>query len=28
LELRGDPQNRCLYRLESSQAWSIQAVNP
>ncbi|MFE1747855.1 Npun_F5749 family FMN-dependent PPOX-type flavoprotein [Coleofasciculus sp. H7-2] len=28
LELRGDPQNRWLYRLDSSQAWSTQAVNP
>lgn len=28
LELRGDPQNRSLYRLDSSQAWAIQAVNP
>ena len=28
LELRGDPQNRYLYRLDSSQAWSTQAVNP
>lgn len=28
LELRGDPQNRCLYRLDSSQAWSTQAINP
>jgi len=28
LELRGDPQNRWLYRRESDQAWSIQAINP
>lgn len=28
LQLRGDPQYRYLYRLESSQTWSCQAVNP
>ncbi len=27
LELRGNPHNRCLYRLDSN-FWSIQAVNP
>jgi pyridoxamine 5'-phosphate oxidase len=27
LELRGDPQNRCIYRLDSN-VWSIQAINP
>lgn len=28
LELRGDPQNRCLYYLDSEQTWSAQVVNP
>lgn len=28
LELRGEPQNRCLYHLDSEQVWSNQAVNP
>jgi len=28
LELRGNPQNRCLYHLDSSQIWSTQAINP
>ena len=28
LELRGDPQNRWLYRRESYQSWSTQAINP
>ncbi len=28
LELRGDPQNRWLYSQNSSQEWSVQAVNP
>jgi hypothetical protein len=27
LELRGEPQNRYLYRLDD-QEWSVQAVNP
>jgi PPOX class probable FMN-dependent enzyme len=28
LELRGEPQNRWLYRRDSSQAWSTLAINP
>ncbi len=28
LELRGDPQNRCLYRLEGDRVWVSQGVNP
>lgn len=28
LELRGEPQNRWLYQLDQSQAWSSQAINP
>lgn len=28
LELRGEPQNRCLYQREPSQAWLTQAINP
>ncbi|MEO0374507.1 MAG: Npun_F5749 family FMN-dependent PPOX-type flavoprotein [Cyanobacteria bacterium P01_A01_bin.17] len=28
LELRGMPQQRCLYHLESSGQWSVQSVNP
>ncbi|MCU0526633.1 MAG: pyridoxamine 5'-phosphate oxidase family protein [Elainella sp. Prado103] len=28
LELRGDPQNRYLYRLADAGAWEMQAVNP
>lgn len=28
LELRGEPQNRCLYRLNSTLEWSIQTINP
>lgn len=28
LELRGDPQRRCLYRREASNRWSIEPVNP
>lgn len=28
LELRGSPQNRWLYTWESSQNWSVQAINP
>ncbi|MEL6581663.1 MAG: Npun_F5749 family FMN-dependent PPOX-type flavoprotein [Cyanobacteria bacterium J06621_12] len=28
LQLKGDPQERCLYYLKTDQAWSTQAVNP
>lgn len=28
LELRGEPQNRCLYLLQKDQTWSTQPVNP
>ncbi len=28
LELRGDPQNRCIYRLDSEGGWEVQPVNP
>lgn len=28
LELRGDPQNRWIYHLDSRQTWTTQAVNP
>ena len=28
LELRGNPQNRCLYMLQDDNAWSTQPVNP
>lgn len=28
LELRGEPQNRCLYVFKSDRTWSIQPVNP
>ncbi len=28
LQLRGDPQQRCLYILESDRTWSVQPVNP
>jgi PPOX class probable FMN-dependent enzyme len=28
LELRGEPQNRWLYNLDSEQGWCVQAVNP
>jgi len=28
LELRGEPQNRWLYRRDSSQSWSTLAINP
>ncbi len=28
LELRGDPQNRCLYNYDEQQGWFSQAVNP
>lgn len=28
LELRGNPQNRCLYRQQNSHQWLKQAVNP
>jgi pyridoxamine 5'-phosphate oxidase len=28
LELRGEPQNRCLYQLDNKQAWFANAVNP
>ena len=28
LELRGEPQNRWLYRYEDSQTWSTEAINP
>lgn len=28
LELRGDPQNRCIYRLEGDRTWVSHAVNP
>lgn len=28
LELRGEPQNRCLYQLNGDQTWSSQAINP
>ena len=28
LELRGEPQNRCIYNLQTDNTWSIQAVNP
>ena len=28
LELRGEPQNRCLYLLQKDQTWSVQSINP
>jgi pyridoxamine 5'-phosphate oxidase len=28
LELRGEPQNRCLYILQTDNTWSIQPINP
>ncbi|MDZ7993738.1 MAG: Npun_F5749 family FMN-dependent PPOX-type flavoprotein [Nostoc sp. EfeVER01] len=28
LELRGEPQNRCLYHRNEQQEWSSQAINP
>ena len=28
LELRGEPQNRCLYLLQKDQTWSTQSINP
>ena len=28
LQLKGDPQNRCLYQLETDGTWSSQLVNP
>lgn len=28
LQLRSDPQQRCLYNLQEGQTWTIQAVNP
>jgi pyridoxamine 5'-phosphate oxidase len=28
LQLRSDPQQRCLYNLQDDQTWTIQAVNP
>ena len=28
LELRGEPQNRCLYSRDKDQSWSTQAINP
>jgi len=28
LQLKGDPQQRCLYKLESDSTWSSQLVNP
>lgn len=28
LELRGQPQNRCLYRLDEQQHWSSEEINP
>ncbi|HEY9861042.1 MAG TPA: hypothetical protein V6D16_16165, partial [Candidatus Obscuribacterales bacterium] len=28
LELRGDPQNRCLYQRNLNQDWSAQSINP
>jgi pyridoxamine 5'-phosphate oxidase len=28
LQLRSDPQQRCLYDLQNDQTWTIQAVNP
>jgi pyridoxamine 5'-phosphate oxidase len=28
LQLRSDPQQRCLYDLQDDQTWTIQAVNP
>ena len=28
LELRGDPQNRCIYSLNNDRSWSQQEVNP
>ena len=28
LELRGSPQNRCLYKLQDDNTWSTQPVNP
>ncbi|MBD1863516.1 MULTISPECIES: Npun_F5749 family FMN-dependent PPOX-type flavoprotein [Trichocoleus] len=28
LELRGEPQNRCLYQRDQNQVWSAQAINP
>ena len=28
LQLRGDPQQRCLYTLENNLSWSIESVNP
>ncbi len=28
LELKGEPQNRCLYLLQQDQTWSTQPINP
>jgi PPOX class probable FMN-dependent enzyme len=28
LELRGEPQNRCIYDYHGNQSWSSQAINP
>ncbi len=28
LQLRGDPQQRCIYTLENQKTWSTQSVNP
>ena len=28
LELRGEPQNRCLYNLQSNGDWTIEQINP
>ena len=28
LQLRGDPQQRCIYQLEEDRTWSIEQVNP
>ena len=28
LQLRGDPQQRCLYHLQADQTWTTQSVNP
>jgi PPOX class probable FMN-dependent enzyme len=28
LQLRGEPQQRCLYTLQKDQTWSIQPINP
>lgn len=28
LQLRGDPQQRCIYTLENKKTWSTQSVNP